>query len=800
MSATAHITPALRALVRRPGLAVARLITVSLVVAAIGTVTAVAAATLFRHLPFPEPDRLVRIHTMPTDATDVKNATPLFPVVFNHLGARGPSIEAVAGIWPLDRAVAGGSEPESVSAGRVSANFFSLLGASFALGRGLAEDEVRADAALVVLSYGLWTRMFGADPAIVGAIVQVDRRPHTVIGVTARDFDPAFTATQLWTPLVVRDPRTVRATVVQTIGRLRDGATTASATSDLQPVMDLARNEMPDLLKGDVVGTLDLRESRYGSRRNALLMLVLVVAALGLIATANLANLTFADLASRLNDFALRSALGGSTRSIVISEVMPCVAIAIVGAMIGLWVAATAAPAMLSLDPSLAAGGIAITIGWRVAVTGVAAALMVMAAAIAVPSWRIARRDQLAFIGGPRLTDARGGRIRGWLVGAQTAMALVLLSAAALVVTTLQRTAANDPGFDPTGVVTGQLRLADSTFPDHASRVRFVRGVLERLRETPGIVGGGTTLNLFTAGSSFTTNVTVEDVPRADGQAHSTQFRRVSPGYFEAMRIRVVRGRPFLPTDTDSTPVVSVVSESFARRFWPDGDAIGRRIKRGAATSPWSEIVGVVADVRDAGLDRLTGPVMYTSYYQGSTTATPAGLVVRTAGDPHGAIQQIKQAVWAIDPAQPLSNIVVLDDYLSASLGPQQFRAWLVALCSVFGLLLAIVGIYGVTSRAVSERTREVGIRIALGGDPATVWRRLVVNSLRAVLAGTGVGAILSVAVDLGIVRLLPELGTGEWRFRLMAAVVMMGAGAAAATIAARHAAAIEPVRALRGD
>src|SRR3954453_22828802 len=213
---------------------------------------------------------------------------------------------------------------------------------------------------------------------------------------------------------------------------------------------------------------------------------------------------------------------------------------------------------------------------------------------------------------------------------------------------------------------------------------------------------------------------------------------------------------------------------------WPNGRAIGRRIRRGPAPSPWAEIVGVVADVRDTGLNQNTSPVMYTSYYQGSTSATPAGLVVRTAGDPRSAIQLVKQAVWAVDPAQPLSNIVMLDDYLRASLGPQQFRAWLVAVCSVFGILLAIVGIYGVTSRSVSERTREVGIRIALGGHPSQVRSRLVTASLRAVLAGVAAGAVVSLVVDTGIVRLLRELGGGNWMFRLGAAIAMIGAGAAA--------------------
>ncbi len=794
-----RIAPVLRALIRRPGLAATRLATVTIVVAAISAVTAIGSATLLRPLPFPDAERLINIYLLPSDA-DITNASTLFPVVFTHLQSRGPSIETVTGIWRLERAIAGSGEPDSVPAGRVTANFFSTLGATFAIGRTFTDEEVQGNAALVVLSHGIWARMFGADPAILGSTIRIDRLPHTVIGVTARDFEPAFTSTQFWTPLRAGDSTAVRATVVQAIGRLRRGATAAAATADLQPVLAAARAEVPDLMRGYTIGARDLRESRYGSRRNALLLMLAIVAGLALIATANLANLTFADLASRLSEFALRSALGGSAGAIVMWEAMPGLLVGVAGATLGLWIAATAVPLMLMLDPSLAATGVDVRIDWRVVLAGMVASLTVVVAATAIPSWRVARLDEVGLLGGLRVTDARGGRIRSLLVGAQIAMAMVLLSAAALVVTTLQRHAAVDPGFERANVVTGQLRLADNAFADHAARVRFIRGVLDRLRETPGVVGAGTTLNPFSGGGAFTTNVSVEDAPRPDGEPYTTQFRRVSPGYFEAMRIRVVRGRVFEPADTDTTPPVAVVSQAFAERYWPNGDAIGRRIKRGAATLPWLEIVGVVADVRDAGLTQDTGPVIYTSYYQGSTSATPAAIVVRTADDPRSAIGRIKAAVWSVDPEQPLSNIVLLDDYLASSLGPQQFRAWLVALCGGFGILLAIIGIYGVTARAVSERTREVGIRIALGGRPAQVWWRLVAASLRAVVAGVVLGAALSFMADRGLVRLLPELGAGDWLYRSAAALIMVASSAAAAIVAARAAASIEPVRALRGD
>lgn len=792
------LTPWLRPLIRRPGLALARIVTVAMIVGAVAAVTAIASATFLRPLPFPDPDRLVSLYSIADDTTDVTQSTPLLPVEFAHLDARGPSIEAVAAIWVADRAITGRGEPDSVPGGRVTAEFFDMLGARATLGRTFTSDEVRQDAPLVVLSHGLWTRTFGADSAIVGRTIQIDRRSHTVIGVIGPGFEPAFTSTQFWTPLVFGDVTAIRASVAQTIGRLRPGATPTSATADLAAVTAAARRHMPDLVSDSSVGAIDLREARFGPRRNALLMLLVIVAGLALLASANLANLTMADLTARLTDFALRSALGGSARAIAMSEIMPCLILAAIGSAAGLVLAALAVPSMLALDPSLAAAGLSITIDWRVVAASLVSSIAVMAVAVIAPSWRMARGNHLASLGSGRTTDARGGRLRAVLVGAQCAIVLVLLSASALAVTTLQRNASRDPGFESRNVMTGQLRLSENAFPDHAARVRFLSAALDRVRGVPGVIAAGTTLNLFTTGSGFTTNVTVEDAPRPDGNANWMQFRRVSPGYFETMRIRVVRGRSFRDTDIEGRPPVAVVSEAFARRYWPGGDPIGRRIKRGAAASPWLEIVGVVADARDVGLESDTGPVMYSCYYQGSTSATPAGLVVRSSGDPRQVLQSIKQAIWSVDPAQPLSSVVILDDFLAASLGPQKFRAWLVALCGACGVLLAIVGIYGVTSRSVAERTREVGIRIALGGHPSTVWWRLVMVSMRAVVGGLAMGAMLSLAVDSGIARLLPELGASQWKFRVAAAMVMSVASITAAMIAARRAASVEPARALR--
>ena len=789
-----------RPLLRRRGLALARALTVAIVVAAIAAVTALASATLLQPLPFPDGDRLIQIYSLENDSTDVTDSTPLFPVEFVHLDARGPSIEAIAGIWVSDRAITGSSEPDSVTGGRVTASFFPMLGASLVSGRTFTEAEVHENAALVVLSHRLWVRMFGSDPEIVGKSIQIDRRAHTVIGVTAPAFDPVFTKTEFWTPLIFTDVTALRASVVQTVGRLRSGTSLATANHDLDAVTTAALQHIPDLTRGSSVRAFGLRDFRFGPQRSVIVMLALIVILLGLLAMANLANLTLADLTSRAHDFALRSALGGSAGAIVMAEVGPCLGLAASGATLGLWIAATAVPWILAFNPALDAGGVVVSIDWRVVLISVVSALLVMAVAVILPSWQLARRHHLGTVGASRVTDPRGGRLRAVLVGAQTAIALVLLSVSALVLTTLRRNATIDPGFDQTNVITGQLRLSENAFPDHAARAQFVRTVLQRLRETPGVTSAGTTLNLFRVGGTFTTNLSVEDAPRPDGTTYSTPFRRVSPGYFETMKIKLLRGRTFQETDSDPKTPVAVVNESFAKRYWPEGNPLGRRVKRGTATSPWAEIVGVVADNRDAGLTQDTGPVLYTCYYQNTASATPAGLVVRTVGDPGSAIRHIKEVIWSIDSAQPLSGIVVLEDFLTTSLGPQQFRSWLVGLCTICGIVLAVIGIYGVTSRSVAERTKEVGIRIALGGHPSRVWWRLVTLSLRAVAIGAAGGVALSIAVDAGMVQLLPELNGAHWAFRIGAGLCVTCAGAIAAILAARHASRIEPIIALRGD
>jgi putative ABC transport system permease protein len=456
---------------------------------------------------------------------------------------------------------------------------------------------------------------------------------------------------------------------------------------------------------------------------------------------------------------------------------------------------------MLTLDRSNRVAASQATVDWRVALCAFAAATIVMLAAVAVPVLRLAGPALASDVaaGSRRAIGGRGARrLRAVLVTTQTALALVLLASGTQVVSALSRAARIDPGFDAANVIAGQLRLPAHLFPTEKDRAQFVERVLERLTGTPGVVSAGTTLNTFTVNNFFTTLVRVEDRPSPEGQPYTVHYRRISPGYLETMGIPIVRGRAFDGRDRLDAPLVAIVSRGFARRFWGNEDPIGRRIQRGVNTKAWITVVGVAGDVRDVGLNLEAADLVYTPYYQGSNAAAPVGLVVRTAGDPRALIGAVKRAIWQVDPNQPLAAVVTLDAFLSDSLGAHRFRAMLIGACGLVGLLLAMVGTYGVTARSVVERTREVGLRLALGGSRANVWWTVAWSSIRAVAAGAAAGIVVSMIAGAGLAALLPDVGGGMWKPAAACAAGLVLVGAIAAMAAARGAVAVDPLVALK--
>ncbi len=790
-------------LVKQPGLALGRILTIMIVITAVGAVLTVANAIFIRPLPFPNADRLVRLYMQPPGTTAFASATPHYPITFMRFRERVKSFERMEGIWVTDRAITGDGEPESVSAGRVSAGFFGALGGEARAGRVFTEAEVASDGKVAVLSDGFWQRRFGGDPSAIGRALVVDGEPHTIIGVIRAGFDPAFTRTEFWTPLDLRPVERQGATLVQAIGVLRPGVTATQAEAEMAGLFPAIQDELPAILKRSWRnGVRDLRDARYGSQSNAVLMLVAAIIGLSLLAIANLANLTLADVMFRRADFALRAALGASRAAIAAPELTQAWLVALIGAALGLAGASALVPALFALDPSNAFTADAIAVGWRVAVAAVVSAVAIMTVAVAAPVWRFAGPAMAGDLGSGNRRAIGGrwsARTRLTLVVAQTAMALVLLSSSALIVKTLLQNAAIDPGFHAANVITAQIRLASRVYPAEADRSRFVEQMLERVRAVPGVVAAGTTLNLFTVNSPFLSMVQIEHHPQPDGQPYTMQFRRITPGYLETMKSAIVSGRDFTVQDRTGTTQVALVSTSVADRFWA-GDAVGKRLKRGADNLPWLEIVGVVEDVRDVGLDLEPVDTVYTPFYQGSGAQAPVSLVVRTQGDPGGFVQEIRRAIWSVDPGQPLSNIVTLEEFLSNSLGAQRFRASLISVCGLIGLLLATIGTYGVSARSVVERTKEVGVRLALGGRPRTVWWTVASTSIRAILGGAALGVVMSAVARAGLAALLPELQDAGLAFSFAAGAVLVAVGILASVLASRRATTVDPLIALRGE
>jgi putative ABC transport system permease protein len=495
-------------------------------------------------------------------------------------------------------------------------------------------------------------------------------------------------------------------------------------------------------------------------------------------------------------------ALGGGSAALIRLQLIETFLLAGLGTIVGLAIGQGMLPAFLTLDPSIARTLGTVTIDWRVQlVTAMIAAVVSVLSGVA-PLIRELRSDLARGIAdGNRRTvgSRRDQKVRTLLIGVECAFAVVLLVGGALLLSAFDRTSRISPGFDPKSILTAQLRLSATGYPTEVSRAQLINRVLERVRGVPGVMSAGATLNRFVPGFFFVTPVHIEGKPTPDGQAHTVQFRRSSPGYFETMRIPLLRGRDFATSDGIEQPWVTVVSQQFADQHWPGEDPIGRRVRRG--TNPrWLTVVGVVGDVNDVGLSQPPAPTLYISFDQNNVAITPVSLVIRTASDPLAMTTAVRAAVFSVDRAQPIDSVATLEQFLADSLGPQRFRSALLLVLGAVGLALAGLGVYGVTARSVEERTTELGVRLALGATPSSLARLVVWHATRAVAVGLVVGALLAVAAGSALMKLLPDLEQAE-TWATVPAVSMLGVVAlVAAVIPARRAVSLMPSVALRGE
>jgi putative ABC transport system permease protein len=792
---------ALRRLLLRPAYALVTVATLTLVIGAATAVLAVVNVTLVRPLPFPHGDRLVQLFLMPPGQIEWTSRNPLSLGVFLRFRQHLALVETVEGLWARERALGGGIEPETVIAGAVSPGMFALFGGSPAIGRTFTEAEDRANAKVALLSHPLWLRRFGGDPAVLGTVVLIDREPHEVIGVMPASFATAFTPTELWTPLNATEATLLSgSTFVQTFARLRRGVSLEQFGSEVAARMQAVTSENPKVWTGWSSIAADLRDAQFRRQRPSVLALLGGVVALVLIACANLANLTLAEVVSRRPEMAMRAALGGGRGTLVRLQVMETVLLVVAGGSGGLILGQWALPLLLALDPSLVRTFGEVHVDWRVQLLTAAVATLVAILSGLAPLLRELRGDLGRAIGdrsGRTVGSRRDRKMQSLLVASECALAVVLLATSALLFGAFDASARTSPGFDPGSVLTAQLRLSATAYPTEAARAAFINAVLDRVRGIPGVTAAAATLNRFVPGFFFVTAVHIEGQPTADGQAHTVHFRRSSPGYFATMRIPLLRGRDFASSDGADQPGVAIVSRSFAERYWPGEDPLGRRVRRGTNPRPLT-VIGVVGDVSDAGFSQPPAPTIYISFDQNNVAITPVSLVVRTAGDPLALTNTLRAAVFSADPGQPIDSVATVEQFLADSLGPQRFRTTLLLALGGIGLALAALGVYGMTSRAVDARTAELGIRVALGASPVGVATMVVWQMMRVVAAGLTVGGGLSVAAISVMRSTLPDIEAAESWMSGVGIVVLAFVAAAAAIIPARRAVALSPTIALR--
>jgi putative ABC transport system permease protein len=795
---------ACRMMLRHPVYVIASTLTLALGIGATTAVFAVVDATLLRPLAYTAPERLVGLNAMMSNPDGRPIAYSLSQI--EHLRWRDArAFEYIESIEPRAMALTGAGDPEVLRGGLASSGLFRMLGVDPALGRAFTAEEEQSNAAVAVLSDGLWRQRFNGDRSALGRTVTLDGRTFEVIGVMPVGFRALFEGSNVWIPLrPTVDPNRSGVRVMITAGRLHQGVRVAQAQAELVPISHALGQEFPITHAQITPQVVPLREQLYGQRRTTLVALLMAVLLLFALACVNVVNLTYGHVAGRRTEFLIRAALGGGLWRLVRLQLVQSGLIAAAGGAIGLWIMQGVLPGVLALN---AAGGltpILVSIDWRVAAFGGVLVVAVTALSGALPAMQAhgaSFSGSLARASSGRVKGGRGDqRTRAILVVAQIALAFILLCSAGVFLTSLQRLLQTSPGFSPDHVLSMQLTLAPARYPDLRARASFVQRALDRINEIPGVIASGTTQTTFLPNQSMNTLFSVDGAPMDPARAETAHMRHITPGYFKALRVPVLEGRSFDERDRVGAPAVCMVSARFAKQFWPNQSALDHQVRRAGANSAWLRVIGVAGDVMDSGLGVEQGPTLYVDYLQINTATARVSLLVRMSGDPLASARAVQQAVWSIDPGQSMDRVGRLQDVLIETTSEQQFQTILLSGFALIGLALAVIGVYGVTAAAVKARTWEAGVRMALGASSSRVLGEMLRESGGRVFAGIGIGATVFLAAGRLVSSLLYNTSYADPRVIAGAVILLAAVSMAVVYTQAKRLANVSPVLVLRED
>ena len=790
-----------RMLRKNPGFTAVAILTLALGIGANTAIFSVVSAVLLRPLPYANPQQLIVLRET---TQSVGPHSPSYPD-FLDWRKQSRTFSQMAAINNREFNLSGVAQPENISGYAVSANCLSMLGVRPFLGRDfLPSEDAPGSAPVVLLSYALWQSHLGADPSPVGKNITLDGRSFTIIGVLPPNIR-LLEKTDILAPIGVwagdMTDRGDRGDM-DAVGRLVSGASISQAQAEMDTIAANLRKEYPSTNSGVGISMASLRDELVGDSRPPILVLFGAVVFVLLIACVNVANLFLVRGAARAREIAVRQACGASRQRLVRQMLTESFLLAFLGGGLGILVGALGIEGLRQLISAEMLQGAIIGMDRSVLLFSGAMVVFVAIAFGLVPAWQASQphvQETLKDGGRSSTASAAQHRLRGLLVMAETALALVLLVGAGLMMKSMYRLLQVDPGFRPERVLTMEINLRTAQYSKPEASRNFWRQVLDKVRDLPGVDAAALGTVLPLSGDHNRADITIEALPTPDpGKFPHPDFHMVSPSYIDALSIPLLRGRNFTDADTDTAPQVALINATMARRFWPNEDAVGKRFHLGhpGSEGPWVEIIGVVGDTKLYGLANPSRLELYLPLQQ--SHVNNMYLVLRSAIDPASLTPAIREAVASIDKDQPVFNVNTMTQLVNDSVATRHITLVLLGLFSALALVLAAIGIYGVIAYSVQQRTHEIGIRMALGARRSDVLRLVVGHGVKLAALGIAIG----VAAAFGLTRLMSSLlfGTGSTdpiTFASAAAILLLVA-VAACYIPARRAIAVDPMVALR--
>jgi putative ABC transport system permease protein len=791
-----------RRMLARPGFTAVAILTLALGIGANTAIYSVVRSVLLNPLPFPDPDRLVMIWeadaTNPADTYIV--SAPNYQE-FSRLKAFEQS-----GIWEFQSFnFSGDGEAERVPGVRVSASTFQMLGVAPLLGRTFTPAEDAPGHNVVVISHALWQRRYGGRADIIGRTVRINGGAFEIVGVMPASFLFPARATGVWTPIAFNENDRERSShSFQAAARLKRGVSLEAAKAELDTLARALATQYPDANQGETATLTIMKEYGIAQLRATFIALGGAVTLILLIACVNVANLLLAQSSARRQEFALRSALGASRVRLGAQMLCEGAVMAALGGVAGVGLA-WAATRLLSdvLPPSILfapyrdpTAGITLDPGIFAFTAGVSVLTAVLFSLAPIAALR--RIDLRS--SGERGATGRMAVVRNGLVTVEVALAVVILVAAGLMAKSLARLVSIDPGLDPENVLVVQMSLPQPDFYGPPLRQTFCRDMTDRVAPLPGIMAVGAISHLPLSGANAGRGFSIDGKTLPPGENASASYRLTCPGYFKAMGIRMIRGRDFEASDSTEGAGAVIINEETAKRYWPNEDPIGRRIKLGRLDGalPWLTVVGVVANVRHFGLDNEPRREMFRPYSQAAWPVMT--IVAKTASDPAGFAASIRQALKGIDPDLPVGTPSTMTTVERNSTGSRRFPMLLLALFGGVALLLAVVGVYGVVSYVVTQRTREIGIRVALGARRGQVIRLVLKGAMVPVAAGIVAGVVGAVFASRLLGTLLYEVKPGDPIVIAGIATLLAAAGIVASLVPGARATRVDPITVLKTE